>query len=220
MSTTTLAVTEQIQAYLVNETLREHPVLRELREETAQLPNSGLQIAAEQGQLMALLVEIVGARRTLDIGVFTGYSSLSVALALPDDGRVIACDVSEQWTAIARRYWERARVAHKVELRLAPALETLDGLVRSGEQGAFDFAFIDADKGNYDAYYERSLTLLRRGGLIALDNTLWGGGVADPEQTSGDVVKIRALNAKIRADERVSMSLVPIGDGLLLARKR
>ena len=220
MSTRTTGLSDPLQEYLLRATLREPEVLARLREETARLPPARMQISPEQGQFMRLLAELIGVRRAIEIGVFTDYSSISVALALPDDGRLIACDVSEGWTSVARRYWQLANVAHKIELRLAPALQTLDSLLASGEAGSFDFCFIDADKDRYDDYYERSLQLLRRGGLIAIDNALWGGSVADQSQQDEDTAAIRALNAKVVADPRVSMSLVPIGDGVLLARKR
>ncbi|MBK7584255.1 MAG: class I SAM-dependent methyltransferase [Myxococcales bacterium] len=219
MSNRTLAVTDRIHEYLLG-TVREPRVLAELREETMKLPLARMQIAPEQGQLMGLLVELVGARRAIEIGVFTGYSAISVALSLPDDGRLVACDVSEEFTSVARRYFPRAGVEHKIDLRIAPALQTLDALIEQGEAGGFDFVFIDADKGNYGAYYERSLQLLRVGGLVAVDNALWSGDVADPENNDADTQAIRALNAKVAADERVTQSLLPIGDGLLLARKR
>jgi caffeoyl-CoA O-methyltransferase len=194
--------------------------LVELREETAQLPGAGMQISPEQGQFMRLLVELIGARRTLEIGVFTGYSSLCVAQALPPDGELVACDVSEEYTAIARRYWHRAGLAQRIRLELGPALSTLDRRIAAGESGSFDFAFIDADKENYQGYYERCLQLLRQGGLVAIDNVLWGGSVADPENQKSSTLAIRALNALLKDDPRVSVSLVPIGDGLFLARKR
>jgi predicted O-methyltransferase YrrM len=178
-----------------------------------------MQIAPEQGQFMALLVRLTGARRILEIGTFTGYSALAMALALPAEGRIVACDVSEAWTAVAKRYWQRAGVAGRIELRLAPALQTLDALIGEGGGGSFDFAFIDADKSRYLDYYERSLTLLRPGGLIAVDNTLWGGSVADPAKIDADTAAIRAFNAALHADPRIELSLVPIGDGLTLARK-
>ena len=168
---------------------------------------------------MALLVKLIGAKKTLEVGVFTGYSALAVAMALPTEGRVIACDVSEEFGAIAHTYWQKANVAHKIDLRIAPALDTLDSLIAAGESGSFDFAFIDADKRSYDSYYERSLQLIRPGGLIAIDNTLWYGRVADPEVQDSRTQCIRTLNEKVRDDERVMMSLVPIGDGLLLALK-
>ncbi|HVY29194.1 MAG TPA: class I SAM-dependent methyltransferase [Polyangiaceae bacterium] len=220
MSVATIAMTEALYGYLLETTLREPEILARLRRETAALPSGRMQISPEQGQLMALLVELIGARRTLEVGVFTGYSSTVVALALPADGRIVACDVSEEWTGIARRYWKEAGVAHKIQLELQPALQTLDALLAQGQGGSFDFAFIDADKTSYDAYYERCLTLLRPGGLLAVDNTLWSGAVADPRDQNESTRAIRQLNAKIAADSRVSASLVPIGDGLYLARKR
>ena len=179
-----------------------------------------MQIGPEQGQFMTLLVELIGARNALEVGTFTGYSALAVALGLPDDGCLVACDVSEEWTAIGRRYWEEAGVAHKIDLRLAPALETLDGLLAEGRAGTFDFAFIDAEKEAYDVYYERALELIRSGGLVALDNTLWEGKVVDPGVADVDTEAIRAINAKLVGDERVTLSLLPVGDGLTLARKR
>jgi predicted O-methyltransferase YrrM len=220
MSRHTINVDEAVSRYIVEHSVREHPVLAELREATAGMPHAGMQISPEQGQLMALLVTMLGARRTIEVGVFTGYSSLAVALALPADGRVVACDVSEEWTAVARRYWKKAGVADKVDLRLAPALATLDAMLAAGEAGRYDFAFIDADKGNYAGYYERCLKLLRSGGLIAVDNTLWNGWVADPAHAEDDTRAIRAFNEKLLADERIDLSLVPIGDGMTLARKR
>jgi caffeoyl-CoA O-methyltransferase len=204
----------------VEHSVREPQVLRELREETAKLPMAGMQIGADQGQLMALLVKLMGARRCLEIGVFTGYSSLSVALALPPDGKIIACDVSEEWTAIARRYWEKAGIAQRIDLRLGPALATLDALRSAGGDGSFDFAFIDADKGNYLAYYERCLQLLRRGGLIAVDNTLWSGDVANPDNQKSDTVSLRRFNEALHHDERIDLAMLPVGDGLTLALKR
>jgi len=220
MSRHTINLDETLNRYIKEHSAPEHPVLAELRAATAGIPHAGMQISPEQGQLMALLVKMLGARRTIEVGVFTGYSSLAVALALPADGRVVACDVSEEWTRVARRFWEKAGVAAKVDLRLAPALETLDKLLAAGEAGRYDFAFIDADKGNYDGYYERCLKLLRAGGVAAVDNTLWNGWVADPAHTEDDTRAIRAFNDKVAADERVDASLVPIGDGLTLARKR
>jgi caffeoyl-CoA O-methyltransferase len=179
-----------------------------------------MQISPEQGQFMGLLARLMGARRCLEIGVFTGYSSLAIALALPDDGRIVACDVSEKWTSVARRYWTAAGVAHKIDLRLATAMDTLDHLIVAGAAGTFDFAFIDADKENYVGYYERALQLLRSGGLVVADNTLWSGRVADPENAEADTVALRHFNELLHADSRVDLSLVPIGDGLSLARKR
>ena len=210
---------KRLYQYLVDHSVREHPVQRELREATAGMKHAGMQISPEQGQFMALLVKMLGARRTIEVGVFTGYSALSVALALPEEGKVIACDVSEEWTAVGRKHWEKAGVAHKIDLRLAPALETLDKLLAEGGAGRFDFAFIDADKGNYIGYYERCLKLMRRGGLITLDNTLWSGRVADPSVQDADTVAIREVNDALHRDTRIDVSLLPVGDGLTLALK-
>ncbi|MBE8988019.1 class I SAM-dependent methyltransferase [Nostoc sp. LEGE 12450] len=215
-----IGLDDQLYNYLLSVSLREPEILLKLRQETASHPRSTMQISPEQGQFMRLLVQLIGAKKTLEVGVFTGYSSLSVALALPDDGKIIAADVSEEFTAIARRYWQEAGVAHKIDLRLAPGLETLDQLLATGQGETFDFAFIDADKENYDGYYERSLQLLRPGGLIAIDNVLWSGQVADPENQNESTQSIRALNEKLHHDERVTLSLVPIADGLTLAIKR
>jgi predicted O-methyltransferase YrrM len=220
MTRRTKPLSNEVHDYLLSVSLREPDVLRELREETAGLERSEMQIGPEQGQLMALLVELIGARRTLEIGTFTGYSALVVALALPPDGRVLACDVSEEWTSIARRYWAKAGVSEKIDLRLGPAVETLEGLLAEGQHDQFDFAFIDADKASYDAYYELCLQLVRPGGLIAVDNVLWSGKVADASVTDADTEAIRRLNAKLSSDERVTLSLLPVGDGLTLARKR
>ncbi len=220
MSAKTIQVTDAIWRYLVDVTVKEPPVLAKLRDETSRMPSGGMQISPEQGQFMALLVELIGAKRALEVGVFTGYSSIRVALALPADGRVVACDVSEEYTNVARRYWREAGVDQKIELRLGPALATLNALLAEGARGTFDFAFIDADKSNYGGYYDRCLELVRAGGLIAVDNTLWSGAVADSSRKDPDTRAIRDLNARISSDPRVSASLVPIGDGLLLARKR
>ena len=220
MSNRTIQVTEELYAYLLRASLREPELLARLRRETAKLPFSGMQIAPEQGQFMGLLVELTLAKSAIEIGVFTGYSSICIARALPDDGKLVACDVSEEFTRVARRYWQEAKLDHKIELELLPALQTLEALIQRGQANSFDFVFIDADKAAYDAYYEHSLTLLRPGGLIAVDNMLWGGSVADDSKQDEDTRAIRALNSKVAADQRVSMSLVPIGDGLLLARKR
>ncbi len=220
MTNRSIKLDDRLYDYLLASTLRESAVQAELRQVTAEHPQAQMQIAPEQGQLMALLVQLIGAKKTLEIGVFTGYSALAVAIALPAEGRVVACDVDEAAVAIARTYWEKANVAHKIDLRLAPAIDTLDALVASGESGTFDFAFIDADKSNYDSYYEKSLLLLRPGGLIAVDNALWYGRVADPSVQDNRTKRIRALNEKARDDERVAMSLLPVGDGLLLAVKR
>jgi predicted O-methyltransferase YrrM len=216
----TTEITPELYDYILTVGVREPEVLRRLRVETAKLEWGMMQIGPDQGQFMALLVELIGARKTIEVGVFTGYSSTAVALALPPDGRLVACDVSEQWTAIARRAWREAGVEGKIELRLQPAVRTLDELLAAGQGGTFDFAFIDADKASYDAYYERVLELLRRGGLVAIDNVLWNGAVVDAAKSDPDTEAIRALNRKIHADERVSASLIPVGDGLTLARKR
>ena len=219
MSTRTTPVTDAVYAYLLG-LVHEPDVLRRLREETAQLPMSRMQIAPEQGQFMALLVELMSARRCLELGVFTGYSTLSVALALPSDGLIVACDVNEEWTSIARRYFEEAEMTHKLDLRLAPAHQSLDALLESGAEESFDFCFIDADKENYVSYYDKCLRLIRHGGLIAVDNALWGGAVASAAEDDEETRTIRELNRAVASDERVSHSLVPIGDGLLLARRR
>jgi caffeoyl-CoA O-methyltransferase len=221
MSNAFLALTEQIYAYLMNNSLREPDVLRRLREETvATNPNAGMAVSPVQGQFITLLIKLIGAVKTLEVGVFTGYSSLCTALALPPHGRVVACDVSEEWTAVARRYWKEAGVDGKITLKLAPAVETLDALVAEGQAGTFDFAFIDADKVNYDHYYERALRLVRRGGLIVFDNMLWYGKVADPNEQDEDTVALRALNAKLHNDDRVFNSLIAVGDGMQLVIKQ
>lgn len=216
----TLGLDQQFYDYLLSASLREPEILRQLRQETARHSLSMMQIAPEQGQFMALLVQMLGATKTLEVGVFTGYSSLCIALALPSTGKIVACDVSEEYTAIARRYWQTAGVADKINLQIGPALETLDQLLADGQAETFDFAFIDADKVNYDGYYERSLQLVRPGGLIAIDNVLWSGRVADPHNQEESTVAIRALNEKLHHDERVTLSLVPIADGLTLTLKR
>lgn len=220
MSNRTLMLTDSLYDYLLGASLREPAVLRALREETLRMPRHSMQIAPEQGQFMALLARLVGARRCIEVGVFTGYSSLAVALALPDDGRIVACDVSEEWTAIARRYWREAGVGHRIDLRLAPARQTLDAMLAAGEAGRHDLAFIDADKTGYLDYYERCLRLVRPGGLVLLDNTLWSGRVADPGHDDEDTKALRRCNDFLHRDERVDLSLVPIGDGLTLARRR
>jgi predicted O-methyltransferase YrrM len=220
LSSRTLSLDDRLYDYLLSHSLREPLVLRELRAETAKLAGAGMQISPEQGQFMALLVELTGTRRALEIGTFTGYSSLSVALALPADGLLVACDVSEEYTAIARRYWARAGVASRIDLRLGPAVESLHDMLAQGKAGCFDFAFIDADKQNYVEYYECCLRLLRSGGLLTIDNVLWDGQVADPSVSDSDTIAIRTLNDRVFGDERVSLSLLPVGDGLTLARKR
>ncbi len=224
MSNQTISLNEPLYRYLCAVSLRETPLLRQLREETAQLPEANMQIAPEQGQFMAFLVRLMGARRAIEIGVFTGYSALAVAEALPEEGHLVACDVHPTWTAMAKRYWQHAGVAHKIELRLAPALATLDELlaqhaVNSFANG-FDFAFIDADKENYIAYYEKLLLLMRSGGVIAVDNVLWGGAVIDEQKQDAATVAIRQFNQHVRVDERVFISLVPIGDGVTLLMKK
>lgn len=220
MSSRTLSVTDDIHRYILERSVREPEVLARLRDVTAAMPDAEMQIGPEQGQFMALLARLIGARRCIEVGTFTGYSSLVVALALPEDGRIIACDVSHEWTSIARRFWREAGVAHKIDLRLQPAVQTLAELTAAGGENQFDFAFIDADKTGYAGYYEQLLGLLRPGGLIVADNTLWSGRVADGTVNDEDTVALRAFNDKLHADERVDLSLVPIGDGLTLARKR
>ena len=219
MSHRFLQIDETLYRYVMEHSVREHPAQAALREATRTHPHSGMQIGPEQGQFMALLVKLIGAKRAIEVGVFTGYSALCVALALPDDGRLLACDISKEYTAIGRPHWEAAGVAHKIDLQLAPALVTLDAQLAAGGAGQFDFAFIDADKTGYDAYYERCLKLLRPGGLIAIDNVLWGGSVARPAKDA-DTAALQALNTKVHADARVDMVLLPIGDGVTLARKR
>ena len=209
-----------LDSYVVAHSLREPEILRRLREETASHPMAIMQIAPTQGQFFEILVRSGGAKKVLEIGVFTGYSSLRVALALPEEGRIVACDVSDEYTSTARRYWKEAGVAHKIELRLAPALETLRTLLEEGHAETFDYAFIDADKPNYGHYYEESLRLVRPGGLIVLDNMLQRGSVVDPAAMDANVVAIRALNAKIAGDDRVVASLLPIADGVMLAVRK
>ena len=200
--------------------LRESPLKRRLREETAKLPQAGMQISAHQGQQIAWLARAVGARRAVEVGTFTGYSSHCLAEALPADGKLWCCDVSAQWTAIARRYWKEAGVESRIELTIAPALETLDGLLAQGLAGQLDFAFIDANKDGYDAYYERCLKLVRKGGIVLIDNVPWGGSVANLADKDADTQAIRALNAKLKGDERVDLALFAVGDGMTCALKR
>lgn len=220
MSHRTLNFTDAVYEYLQAVSLREAAVLKELRDTTAKLPEYYMQISPEQGQFMALLVQLMHARKTLDIGVYTGYSALAVALALPTDGQVIACDTSAEWTQIAQQYWKKAQVANKIHLHLAPALETLDALIAQGESGSFDFVFIDADKGNYPFYFEKSLQLIRQGGLILFDNTLRKGLVADPSANDNTTIAIRNINNILHNDPRITISMLPIGDGLTLALKK
>jgi predicted O-methyltransferase YrrM len=210
----------EIERYVREQTLRETEEQLRLRRETAALPDSRMLLAPEVGGLLALLVRLIGARRVLELGTFTGYSALAMALALPEGGRLLACDVSEEWTAIARRHWKAAGVADRIELKLAPAAETLAALARDGGAGTFDLAFVDADKASYPAYYEACLSLLRAGGVLVFDNTLWGGAVADESVTDADTVAIRTLNRRIRGDLRVDACLLAIGDGATVVRKR
>ena len=220
MSNQSIGLGDRLYEYLVANSVREPEILTKLRQETAQHPLANMQISPEQGQLMGLLVQLIGAKKCLEVGVFTGYSSLIVALNLPDDGRLIACDISDEFTSIARKYWQEAGVSDKIDLKIAPALETLDRLLADGEAETFDFAFIDADKNNYAAYYDRCFQLVRSGGLILVDNVLWYGRVADPAMDDDRRTQaIRQLNQQIYHDDRVQMSLIPIGDGLTIARK-
>ena len=221
MSRRTLSVDDDLYRYLLDYSLREHPAQAALREATRSHPHAGMQISPDQGALMALLAKLVGARNTIEIGVFTGYSALSVALALPADGRVLACDINDDYVNIGKPHWAAAGVAHKIDLRLGPALQTLDACLAAGEAGRYDMAFIDADKAGYDGYYERCLSLLRSGGLIVVDNVLWSGRVARPAAADDrDTLALQALNDKIHGDERVDVAMLAISDGVTLARKR
>ncbi len=220
MSNKSFLLSDALNRYMCEVAVRETPMLAHLRVETARDPMSRMQIAPEQGQFMQLLLKLMAARRCIEVGVYTGYSSLCTALVLPEDGYLLACDVDEAWTAIARRYWQEAGVAHKIELKLAPALDTLDAELAAGRSGSYDFAFIDADKGNYLNYYERCLQLLRPGGMIAVDNVLWSGRVADPLVNDADTQALRRFNLALRDDARIDLALVPIADGLTLCRKR
>jgi len=219
MSNRSIGLDDELARYLLEHSIREHPAQTALRAATASHRSAGMQISPDQGQFMALLVKLIGARRAVEVGVFTGYSALTVALALPDDGRLLACDISDEYTRIGRPFWQQAGVADKIELRLAPALQTLDAELAAGAAGSVDFMFIDADKTGYDDYYERGLLLLRQGGLMAIDNTLWAGSVARPAKDD-DTRALQQLNDKLHHDARVDLSLVAIGDGLTLARKR
>ena len=216
----TFGMTDAVHEYLVRETVAEPDELRRLREETATLPGAAMQLSPEQGQFMGWLVELISARNTLEVGAFTGYSAACVALAMGAEGRLLTCDLSEEWTDIARRYWREAGVDEQIELRLGPASETLEALVAAGRSASFDLAFIDADKETYPTYYELCWELVRSGGVIAIDNTLWRGRVADPAETDAKTEAVRAVTRRVFSDDRVSASLVPIGDGLILARKR
>jgi len=219
MSRRTIDLDDTLYQYLLDHSLREHAEQAALREATRTHPRGGMQISPEQGQFMSLLVKLIGARRTIEIGTFTGYSALTVALALPAGGKIVACDISDEYTSIGKPYWQRAGVTDKIELVIAPATKTLDARIAAGETGAYDFAFIDADKEGYDDYYERCLQLVRQGGLIAFDNTLWGGEVAKPANDD-DTRALQALNDKLHRDERIDIAMLPIGDGLTLARKK
>jgi predicted O-methyltransferase YrrM len=220
MSNISIGLTPELHAYIVRHGVREPEILQRLREETASLPQHDMQIAPEQGAFMALLAGLSGARRAIELGTFTGYSSLAVLLAMPPDATIVCCDISDEWTSVARRYWAEAGVADRVDLRLAPALETLDALLASGAAGTFDFAFIDASKADYPDYHERILQLLGRGGLAVYDNVLWAGDVLDESKTDPDSMGVRRLNERLATDERVTVSMIPVGDGLTLARKR
>jgi predicted O-methyltransferase YrrM len=211
---------EPLQDYVLDNWLREPDVLRRLREETAKMPNSGMQIPPDQGQLMGVLAKLIGAVNYVEVGVFTGYSALAVALSLPDDGHVVACDVSEEFTSMGRRYWEEAGVARKIDLHIRPAVETLDWLLAEGYAGSFDMGFVDADKSNYANYYERILQLLRPNGVLLVDNVLWHGRLIDPSEQDADTVAIREINAALKSDERIDLAFIPIGDGVTVARKR
>ena len=219
MATRTIQITDRVYDYMQEVSVREPEILKRLRAETAELPKHNMQISPEQGQFMALLVGLIGARRAIEIGTFTGYSALAVALALPDDGKLIACEISEEYTAIGRRYWQEAGLDTNIDLKIGLALDTLDGLITEGQAETYDFAFIDADKVNYQNYFDRALILVRPGGLIAVDNVLWNGAVADPRNTTKNTEAIRKFNAELGDDTRVAISMVPIGDGLTLARK-
>ncbi len=220
MANQTIGLSDELAAYVVEVGVREPDVLARLREETAAIPQHGMQIAPEEGAFLAMLVELTGARRCIEIGTFTGYSATALALALPGDGQLVCCDVSQEWTSLASRYWDEAGVADKIDLRVAPAAETLDQLLANGEEETYDFAFVDADKAGYDGYYEQLLRLVRRGGLIAFDNMLWGGEVLDQDSTDEDTVALRALNTKLAGDERITLCLLPVADGVTLARRR
>lgn len=224
MSKETLQITPELYHYLLDVSLREHPLLKELRDATAAMPEANMQISPDQGQFMAMLVKLINATRIIEVGVFTGYSSLAMALAFPDDdpyeGKILACDVSEEYTALAKQFWQRAGVDEKIDLHLAPATETLSAAILAGESGQYDFAFIDADKANYQHYYEQCLQLIRPGGLIAVDNVLWNGAVIDQEKQDEDTRAIRKFNQSLKEDKRVDISLVTVADGLTLIRKK
>ena len=219
MSSDTIELNQSLREYLINVSVKEPGVLKDLREETLQLDEFQMQISPEQGSFLSFLVKLINAKHTLDIGVFTGYSSLVVALQLPQNGYVTACDTNEEWTEIAQKYWKAAKVEDNIDLHIAPAVETLEKLISNGNEGLYDFSFIDADKINYQHYFERSLSLIREGGIIAIDNVLWGGRVLDSSDIEPATRAIREFNSKLYQDDRVSISMIPIGDGLTLARK-
>ena len=219
MTLRTIQIDDRLFQYVLDHSVREHPAQTALREATRAHPHAGMQISPDQGQFMALLIKLLGARRTIEVGTFTGYSALTVALALPEDGHVLACDISDEYTRIGRPFWKQAGVGHKIDLVIAPALQTLDERLAVGEAESYDFAFIDADKSNYDPYYERCLKLVRAGGLIALDNMLWNGSVARPAKDA-DTAALQQLNLKLHRDARIDLTLLTVGDGLTLARKR
>ena len=219
MSRSTLALTDELREYILDVSLREHPLLVALREETARHPDAKMQIAPDQGQFMATLLRLIQARSVLEIGTFTGYSTLAMMLALPSDGHIVACDISEDYTRVARRYWSEAGVADRITLHIAPASQTLDELLASGKANTFDAVFIDADKESYDVYFEKSLALVRPGGLIMVDNVLRGGDAANPATESASTKSIQSLNKKLHQDSRVHLTLVPIGDGVTLLQK-
>ena len=220
MSSSTLQLNEKVYDYLLGHSLRESAACQQLREETKPMKMGMMQVSPEQGQFMSLLVELIGARKAVEVGTFTGYSALRVAQALPEDGTLVCCDVSEEWTGVGRKYWEQAGISDRVDLRIGSAIGTLKAIRDAGEEGTFDFGFIDADKTSYQPYYEHMLALLRKGGLLLIDNVLWGGSVADPDKTDEDTEAIRALNTFLHRDDRVSLSMLPVGDGLTLALKR
>lgn len=220
MSSSTIGLSSELRKYMLDVSFRDDEILRQLREETLILKEAQMQISPEQGAFLSILTKLLNAKKTLDIGVFTGYSSLVVARELPDDGLVVACDTSIEWTSIAKKYWKLAGVDNKVDLHLAPAIETLEKLIEDGRESTFDFSFIDADKINYQSYYEKSLILVKPGGIIAVDNVLWSGQVIDEADFEPATRAIRSFNEKLYQDDRVSISMVPIGDGLTLAYKK
>lgn len=220
MANATLNLTQELYHYLQKVSLRETEEQKHLRHLTAQMPKAVMQISPEQGQFMQMLVRIANAKKCIEVGVFTGYSALSVALALPDDGKIIACDISDEWTRIGQPFWEKAGIAHKIDLHIRPAAQTLDQLIAEGQSDTFDFAFIDADKTNYNTYYEQCLALVQKGGLILIDNTLWEGKVIDPKIVDPETNAFQALNEKLLHDQRVDISMLPVGDGITLVRKR